>query len=210
VSRLSAHAPQPARRHLDERQQKVHGRSKCFGIVTWPSLFQQRSQLRRSARALINELPTDLDQLLHLHAGEPADVGGHANVTARTPEDAFENGAHHRPEQECIASSDQMNGRAHQPHAHGATLGDEACEVVRAKVLQARPKSDVGIDRLLRLHTDKLFDRVLCRHPRASEQELPREQSTIERTATEDHDAGIVEREIRTGGTRWTAARAPR
>jgi len=41
------------------------------------------------------------------------------------------------------------------------------------------------------------LDRLRRRHPRASEQELPLEQCAIERATAEDHDAGIVEREIR-------------
>src|SRR4030088_3385855 len=107
MSRLAALAPQAARRHLDERQQKVHRGGERVGIAVRPALVQQRPKLRGRTWTLVEKLSPRPEQRLQVDAVEPAGERGDADIAARTQEDALVYLLHDRTHCEAIARGDQ-------------------------------------------------------------------------------------------------------
>jgi hypothetical protein len=80
-----------------------------------------------------------------------------------------------RPKGQRITRGDEMDRRPKKSHADGLPIGDELGEVIRFEAIEAAPERHVGIRWNLRLQADEPLDRVRCRHPRAPEEQLPRE-----------------------------------
>jgi hypothetical protein len=82
-----------------------------------------------------------------------------------------------RPE---IAGGDDVDRRAHEGGLDDAPLNQGLSQVLAPKAVQAAPQRDVSGRRVLRLETRHLLDGPGQRQRRSLEQELAREQRTVQ------------------------------
>ena len=73
-----------------------------------------------------------------------------------------------------------MNGASHQRPANRSAAGDQLGEITGVVGLEPRPQSEVWRLRLLRLHPDKLLERLLGRQLMPVQKHLASEQRAVE------------------------------
>jgi len=173
-------APQAARRREDQGFHVAHAVGHGGPVVLWKSLREELCELRDRARFFAQDLasrPTDRRHVRVAHVPTPRAA---PHVTA-LPE-----GHEERFHAQRVAGCDEVDGVAHQRHAHSGAGFDQARQLLVVKSLQSRPQADVRQVRCLRLHADEVLDGRCGRAAAAFEQELAREQRAVQRAPVEN------------------------
>ncbi len=178
---LTALAPEPARRHLDQRAVESGGVGQRLRVGLRPARRQQLGQLGARARALLEQLQARRRHLVHVGAG-------HAR-SPRALEHLLEDRQRERVEGQAVARAHQMDRGAQQPGPHRAALGDQHAQLIGPEALDARPQRQVGIARLLGLHPHQPLDHLERGRGAALQEALARHQRAVERAPTQDRVA---------------------
>ena len=126
-------------------------------------------------------LPAGLEDLADVHPGELA-----AERAARR-EPAIRDHLQHRPKRQPVVGGHEMDGGPeHRCRPDHAALLEQPGELERIETLQSRPELVVRVPGLLRLQGDDVLDGGFDREVHALQEELAREQRTIERAAAQD------------------------
>ena len=178
-SGLPALPPEAARRHLHQGEMVAQGIAERIRRFVRPALLQPFPERREGERIFLDELPPDLQERFEIDAGD----GG--AVPAADTELCLVHGLKDRPQRQGVTRGDQVDGRAHERHAHRPAALDECGEIFGAKIAKPGPQAEIGWRRGLRLQADQMFQRSGRRHRCALEQELPRKQRAVQGTERE-------------------------
>ena len=170
---LPAALPQRPRGHLHQRQQAARGLGQRRRWDVGPLPGQSGTHFGRRQRLGIEKAPGGLDNSGHVDVGER--FGMHR---ARQP--AIKNRLDQRTQPVAVGGADQMDGAAHQHDANRLAVGEQAGELVAGEAVEPAPQSVVGRERRLRLHADKVLDRVERAHRRARQQELTSQRRPVQ------------------------------
>ena len=107
----------------------------------WRTAVAPRPCVRPAATQLLEVEPVELP------------VPGRARA-----ERALEHRLREGPEREGVGGADEMDGRAHDRDAHRSPLQDELLQLARNEARHARPQTDIGLLRDLRLHAHEVLD----------------------------------------------------
>jgi hypothetical protein len=83
-----------------------------------------------------------------------------------------------------------MDGGPHERAADDLPFAKQAAQLPRFEVLQPGPQPDIGVARLLGLHTNEVLDHLQGGPPDPPQQQLPFEQRTVASTPFEQGGGG--------------------
>jgi hypothetical protein len=97
-----------------------------------------------------------------------------------------EHGLEEGPQQQAVVGGDQVDRPPHDDDADDLSVEEQLAELVGSEAVEARPQSQVGVERHLGLHPDEVPDRLQRGQRRSPQQELPRQRGPAEGASVQD------------------------
>ena len=173
----AAATPQAARRDLHQRHPGAGRLGQRGRIALRPPAGQGAAQVAERQRFVHKRLASGGNQV---GAGQPDEMPSEGAHRA-----ALDDRLDQRPQPETIGGGHQVDGRAHQCHAHDATVGEQPGGRLGGVVSQPAPQPDVPGLRRLGLQTDQPFQGLRHAQAGAAQQQLPVEGGAVERPRVE-------------------------
>lgn len=187
VPRPAAHSPDPARRHLHQRQQRARRVRQMPRRHLGPALLQRLAQLRGRQRRLGQRGACGGGQFGRIHHPVHRLAGPAAH-----PQIAVQGRLGQRAERAAVLRRDEMHRAAHHSDTGQGAVLQGTRQIPDRKPVQTGPQADVRRVGCLGLESDEPGHRVENAQLMAPQQQLARQQGTVEGAGAEDGSAVLA------------------